>query len=42
MSNYSIVEFDGAKHVGYKCGYCKSEDSNYSIGIHEINELTMT
>lgn len=31
-SNPSIVEWF-AEHEGYRCGYCKQEDSNYSHGM---------
>ncbi|XP_014486231.1 PREDICTED: arginyl-tRNA--protein transferase 1 isoform X2 [Dinoponera quadriceps] len=32
QSQYSIVEYY-AEHEGYKCGYCKSPDTNFSHGI---------
>ncbi|PNF20433.1 Arginyl-tRNA--protein transferase 1 [Cryptotermes secundus] len=34
--NYSIVEYY-AEHGGYRCGYCKSSDSNYSYGMWARN-----
>lgn len=35
MTEDSIVEYF-AEHEGYKCGYCKSPDSNYSHGNYII------
>ena len=31
VNQYSIVEYMN-DHSGYKCGYCKSEDTNFSHG----------
>lgn len=31
---YSIVEYY-AEHEGYKCGYCKSPNTNFSHGERE-------
>ena len=31
-SSLSIVEYF-AEHTGYKCGYCKKEDTNFSHGM---------
>jgi arginine-tRNA-protein transferase len=28
----SVVEYF-SEHEGYRCGYCKSEDTNYSHGM---------
>lgn len=36
--NYSIVEYY-AEHEGYRCGYCKSTDTNYSHGKREIENI---
>jgi hypothetical protein len=36
--NYSIVEYY-AEHEGYRCGYCKSSDTNYSHGKKEIKTI---
>jgi hypothetical protein len=34
-TDYSIVEYY-AEHEGYRCGYCKSADTNYSHGKWHI------
>ena len=31
-SSLSIVEYF-AEHSGYRCGYCKQEDTNFSHGM---------
>jgi hypothetical protein len=36
--NYSIVEYY-AEHGGYRCGYCKATDTNYSHGKREIENI---
>jgi len=36
--NYSIVDYC-AEHAGYRCGYCKSTDTNYSHGKRQIKIL---
>jgi hypothetical protein len=37
--DYSIVEYY-AGHEGYRCGYCKSTDTNYSHGKQYIKVVT--
>ena len=32
LSDVSVVEYF-AGHDGYRCGYCKSEDTNFSHGM---------
>lgn len=41
MNESSIVEYFSV-HEGYKCGYCKSENSSYSHGkiTHITNQLS--
>lgn len=34
IQSYSIVEYY-AEHEGYKCGYCKSPDTNFSHGKYK-------
>lgn len=39
--SYSIVEYY-AEHKGYKCGYCKSPNTNFSHGEREDIQMWST
>lgn len=32
---YSLVQYT-SDHSGYRCGYCKSDDTNYSHGKNNV------
>jgi len=38
IQSYSIVEYY-AEHEGYKCGYCKSPDTNFSHGKYKHSNV---